>query len=144
MSLTDTVVASATRRDRPYKCADEKGLFLLINPNGSRWWRFAYRFGGKYKSLSLGVYPDVSLDLARAKRDEARALLTEGINPSEVRKQNRLQIVAKIKRPVLQFSITESGGMFVENRNGKMLLSAEQVAALRSFLDATKEQPTCL
>ena len=139
MPLTDTVVDRATPRNRPYRQADEKGLCLLVNPSGSKWWRFSYRFGGKHQTLSMGVYPEVSLDLARARRDEARALLIEGINPSEVRKHNRLQAVAKIKRPLLQFSMTESGGMFIENRNGKMLLSAEQVSALRSFLDATKE-----
>lgn len=139
MPLADTAIASATARDRPYKLTDEKGLYLLVNPNGSRYWRFDYRFGGKHQTLSMGVYPEVGLELARTRRDEARALLSERINPAEVRKQERMRAITKIKRPPLQFSMTESGGMFIENSSGKMLLNADQVFALRAFLGAVTE-----
>jgi integrase len=86
MALTDTAIRKAKPGEKPVKLTDEKGLYLLINPNGSRWWRFDYRFDGKRKTLSMGVYPDISLKDARDKRDEARKLLTQGVDPAEHRK----------------------------------------------------------
>ena len=89
MPLTDTAVRSAKPTDKPVKLFDERGLFLLIAPAGGKWWRFRYRFGGKHKSLSLGVYPDVALKKARERRDEARKLLADGIDPGEHRKAKK-------------------------------------------------------
>ena len=66
--------------------SDERGLFLIITPAGGKWWRFRYSFGGKEKLLALGTYPDVSLAGARKRRDEARTLLADGIDPGEQRK----------------------------------------------------------
>ena len=65
MPLTDTTVRNAKPESKPRKLADEKGLFLLIHSNGSKYWRFKYRFAGKEKLLALGIYPDVSLAQAR-------------------------------------------------------------------------------
>lgn len=64
MTLSDTAIRNAKPRDRAYKLGDGQGLYLLVNPNGSRWWRFKYRVNGKEKLLSLGVYPDTSVKLA--------------------------------------------------------------------------------
>lgn len=89
MSLTDTAVRNAKPTVKPYKLADEKALFLLVNPNGSKWWRLKYRFGGKEMMLSLGVYPDVTLKDARTKRDHARNLLANGVNPSVHRQMEK-------------------------------------------------------
>lgn len=144
MPLTDIIIANAPPRDSAYKLASEKGLYLLVNPNGSRYWRFDYRFEGKRKTLSMGVYPEISLDIARTRRDEARELLAQHINPAEVRKQARSTAVAKISQPSLQFSMTDSGGLLIENKSGKMVLNAEQVIALRAFIDATREEQPCL
>ena len=144
MPLTDAIVANAAPRDCVYKLASEKGLYLLVNPNGSRYWRFDYRFEGKRKTLSMGIYPEISLDIARTRRDEARELLAQHVNPAEVRKQVRSSAVAKIRQPSLQFSMTDSGGLLIENKSGKMVLNAEQVIALRAFIDATREEQPCL
>jgi len=86
--LTPSAVTNAKPRAKPYKLADERGLFLLVRSNGSRWWRFKYRRPGTHKEnlLSLGVYPDVSLRKARERRDEARRLLADGIDPGDKRK----------------------------------------------------------
>ncbi|MGH8570407.1 MAG: tyrosine-type recombinase/integrase, partial [Gammaproteobacteria bacterium] len=89
MSLTDTAIRNAKPRERPYKLGDAGGLFLLVTPNGGRWWRLKYRHGGKEKLLSLGTYPEVGLKNARGRRDEARKLLTDGIDPSEHRKATK-------------------------------------------------------
>lgn len=82
MALTDTSIRNAKPKDKPYKLYDERGLFLQVTPSGGKWWRFKYRLGDKEKLLSLGTYPDVSLLAARQKRDEAKKLLAEGIDPS--------------------------------------------------------------
>ncbi|MBF0614214.1 MAG: integrase arm-type DNA-binding domain-containing protein [Magnetococcales bacterium] len=86
MSLTDTQLRNLKPTPAPKSVADERGLSILVQPNGAKWWRFRYRFDGKQKLLALGVYPDVSLKQAREKRDEARRLLAEGIDPGAHRK----------------------------------------------------------
>ncbi len=86
MPLTDAAIRTAKPGEKPYKLADERGLFLLVNPNGAKWWRLKFRVEGKEKALSLGTYPDTSLKEARSKRDEARKQLAEGIDPSQQRK----------------------------------------------------------
>lgn len=81
MPLKDLNIKAAKPREKAYKLSDEKGLYLFIKPNGSKAWRLKYRFLGKEKSLSFGLYPDVSLADARNARDEARKLLAKDIDP---------------------------------------------------------------
>lgn len=87
MALTDISIRALVHGDKPIKKADEKGLFLLLQPSGGKLWRFKYRFNGKEKKLGLGRYPDVSLKEARRRRDEARQTLAMGIDPGEEKKQ---------------------------------------------------------
>jgi integrase len=91
MPLTDTAIKNTKPREKPVKLADEKGLYLLIHPNGSRYWRMRYRFAGREKLLSLGIYPDVPLKRAREKRDEARGQLAGGVDPGMVRQTEKLR-----------------------------------------------------
>ncbi|MDR2013757.1 MAG: integrase arm-type DNA-binding domain-containing protein [Rhodanobacter sp.] len=77
------------RTEKPYKLADARGMYLEVQPGGGKWWRLKYRFGGREKRLSLGVFPDVSLADARARRDEARKLLSNGIDPGAHRKAEK-------------------------------------------------------
>ncbi|MEO6969195.1 MAG: integrase arm-type DNA-binding domain-containing protein [Rhodanobacteraceae bacterium] len=90
--LTPSAVANAKPRAKPYKLADERGMFLLVMPAGGKRWRLKYRRPDSHKenSLSLGVFPDVSLKQARERRDEARKLLADGIDPGEKRKAERV------------------------------------------------------
>ncbi|BFI64468.1 hypothetical protein okayama3_00530 [Yersinia pseudotuberculosis] len=90
MPLTDIKVKSAKPTDKAYKLTDGGGMYLLVKPNGSKYWRLKYRFVGKEKMLSIGVYPDVSLADARQKRDEARKVLAAGGDPGEVKKADKL------------------------------------------------------
>jgi len=90
MNLTDTTIKNAKPKAKPYKLHDVDGLFLLINPTGSKLWRFKFRFDGKEQSLSFGSYPAISLKRAREKRDEAKTLISEGINPSDHRKAMKM------------------------------------------------------
>ena len=89
MALTDAAIRNSKPGEKSYKLADEKGLYLLINCNGSRWWRFDYRFGGKRKTLSLGVYPEIGLKDARSRRDEYRRMIEGGIDPSRAKKAQK-------------------------------------------------------
>jgi integrase len=103
--LTVTATNNAKPKDKPYKLADEKGLYLFIQSSGSKLWRFDYRYGGKRKTLALGSFPDVNLSDARDRRDAARKLLANDADPSETKKAakaskvglqlNSLEVVAR-------------------------------------------------
>jgi integrase len=89
MPLSDTAIRKIKPRLKPVKLFDGRGLFLLITPAGGKWWRFRFRFDNREKLLSLGVYPDVGLKEARNRRDAARKLLAEGIDPGTDRKAQK-------------------------------------------------------
>lgn len=105
MPLSDTAIRNAKPADKPRKLADGGGLYIEVAPSGGKWWRFKYRFEGKEKRLSLGVYPDVGLKEAREKHTEARKLLAAGVDPSANKKAmkaaqgnraaNSLEVVAR-------------------------------------------------
>ena len=86
MPLDDLTIRNTKPAEKPFKLSDERGLFLLINPSGSKLWRFKYRFAGKEQLLALGAYPEVTLKTARAKRDEARDIIRDARDPSFERK----------------------------------------------------------
>lgn len=94
--LTDTSIKSAKPADKPYRLRDRRGLYLQVNPNGSKWWRLDYRVAGRRNTLSLGKpYPDTPLSLARERCDEARRLIARGIDPSDQRKSEKTAIVER-------------------------------------------------
>lgn len=90
MVLTLFAIQNAKPKEKSYRLSDGNGLSLLIEPNGSKHWRFRYHFGGKENMLTLGAFPDVSLASARAKRDDARKLMAEGVDPARHRKEEKL------------------------------------------------------
>ncbi len=92
MPLNDMQIRRAKPEAKAYTLGDGQGLSLLVEPNGSKSWRFRYRYAGKPKMISLGVYPTITLAEARARRDEARKIVAEGKNPSEVRKEQKLAL----------------------------------------------------
>ena len=106
MPLSDVAVKNAKAEGKARKLADEKGLYLLVKPlpDGScgKYWRMDYRHAGKRKTLALGVYPDVGLKGAREKRDEARKMLTDGIDPSQQRKATK---AATVERSANSFEV---------------------------------------
>lgn len=87
--LTEPKIKAARPKEKPYKLFDERGLYLFVTPSGGRLWRLKYRLNGKEKLLALGAYPDVPLKRAREKRDEARRLIADGIDPSAQKKAER-------------------------------------------------------
>ncbi|MGZ8182794.1 MAG: tyrosine-type recombinase/integrase [Methylobacter sp.] len=86
MPLSDTAIKNAKTAAKPYKMQDEKGMYLLVHPNGGKYFRYNYRFNNKRLTLSLGVYPATSLKEARDKRDTAIKQIAGGINPGITRK----------------------------------------------------------
>jgi hypothetical protein len=86
MPLSATAVRNAKPSTKSVRMFDERGLYLEVSPSGGKWWRLKYRFNGKEERISLGVYPDVDLKSARERRDDARKLLSNRIDPSANRK----------------------------------------------------------
>lgn len=93
--LTIIAIRNAKPKEKLYRLFDERGLYLEVMPNGSKYWRLKYRFNGKDKRLALGVFPEVSLAVARDKRDTARKLVAEGTDPSFARKEAKRQRVLR-------------------------------------------------
>jgi len=128
MSLTIPQIKNAKPRDRQYKITDGEGLFLLIHPNGSKYWRYKYRFAGKEKLLAIGVYPSVSLKEAREAKDDAKRLLRDLIDPALAKKEKKL--AAKIKtansfKSVAQDWWKHQKGRWVEHHANKVWKSLE-------------------
>ena len=94
MALTELEIKKAKPEAKPYKMGDSGGMYLLVQPNGSKYWRLKYRYLGVEKTLALGIYPDVSLSDARERRTQARKLLANGVDPSETKKAIKAADVA--------------------------------------------------
>ncbi len=90
MPLTDITVRNAKPAAKQQKLSDSGGLYLLVHPNGSKYWRLKYRILGKEKVLTCGIYPQVTLSDARARRDEAKKLLANGQDPGEVKQVQKI------------------------------------------------------
>jgi integrase len=89
MPLTDLDVRRAAAQEKTYRVSDGRGMYLEISPTGGKYWRLKYRFNDRERKLALGVYPDVTLAHARRKRDEARAMLADGIDPGQAKKDRK-------------------------------------------------------
>jgi integrase len=100
--LTDTTIRKTKPGEKPLKLSDEKGMFLLVTPAGGKLWRMKYRIDGKEKLLALGAYPEVTLADARQRRDDARKLLSNGVDPGDHRKAQK---AAKTERAGNSFEV---------------------------------------
>lgn len=140
MALDHASAHALTPGATPYKVTDSKGLYLLIQPNGSRYWRFRYRWAGKQNTLSCGVFPKVSLDEARAKRNEFRGILAQGIDPSEHLKAERLDQTNDDSRQeaATRFLLDSDGALYFRLRTRRFVLTPPETHQLRIFLDATR------
>ena len=128
MPLTDTTIRNAKPGPKPVRLFDGGGLYLELAPSGGRWWRLKYRHGGKEKRLSLGTYPDTPLKLARERRDEARKLLADGIDPGEQRKADKHQAMASTElafRRVAMAWMEHQAGRWAPTTRAAVLASLE-------------------
>lgn len=111
--LTDVAIRKEKAGPAPRKLFDFGGLYLLLNPDGSRWWRFKYRIFGREKLLSLGVYPEITLKRARDRRDEARRLIADGVDPAlkrQAEKQAAGENFESVAREWLNLQVLEASG----------------------------------
>ncbi|MCR4667713.1 MAG: Arm DNA-binding domain-containing protein, partial [Desulfovibrio sp.] len=99
--LTAQAVKAATPKEKQYKLSDGNGMFLLVHPNGSKYWRLKYRIAGKEKTLALGVYPGVGLSEARKLCVKARELISQGIDPIAQRREAQSAAEEKERRDAL-------------------------------------------
>lgn len=133
------VTPTGRSTSKPYKIGDSAGLYLQVAPSGGKWWRLKYRFGGREKGLSLGVYPVVSLIEARRTRDRYRALLKQGIDPGEQLKMERAARLADEARQIAEtrFVLDDKGALSFRLGKRCLSLTPDETRALRVFLDAT-------
>jgi integrase len=96
MPLSDMEVKKAKSTNKQQKLSDGGGLYLLVHPNGGKYWQMAYRFGGKQKTLSLGIYPDITLAEARERREQARKLLANDTDPGMVKQAQKVETAAAV------------------------------------------------
>ncbi len=101
--LTDTQVKNAKPEAKDYKLSDGGGMYIIVKTTGSKWWRFNYRFNSKQKTISLGVYPEVSLLEARELREEYKKLLKDDIDPSQAKASSQKQKTLTFKEVANQW-----------------------------------------
>ncbi|XUA18782.1 tyrosine-type recombinase/integrase [Citrobacter sp. OP27] len=126
MALTDTKVRSAKPEAKEYSLVDGDGMFLLIHPNGFKYWRFRFRFGGKQHLMAFGVYPETSLADARQKREEARRLVAAGVDPREHKramKEEQAKEVITFESVARDWHV--SNQKWSESHSGRVLKSLE-------------------
>ncbi|EOE0523019.1 tyrosine-type recombinase/integrase [Providencia stuartii] len=125
MALTDAKIRAAKPDVKSYKLTDGSGLHLLVHTNGSKYWRLRYRHLGKEKTLALGLYPDVSLSEARLKRDEARKLIADGIDPCEQKRVAKAASDANLSFETIARQWHASNKKWSESHSEKVLKSLE-------------------
>lgn len=137
--LTEQGIAEIEPGATPAKHSDGAGLYLLVNPNGSRYWRFSYRFGGKRNTLSLGVHPKVSLEEARARRLVFRSLLASGVDPSGHVKAERAEMdrIQAAQDFAARFYLDNDGALSVRLGKRCFALSPKETGELRTFFVVT-------
>ena len=167
--LSDTRIRTVKAGERPFKLSDGGGLYLLVQPNGSKLWRLAYRFGGRQKSLALGAYPTVALKHARKKRDAAKRLLADHTDPSvqqrldklnaaspntfrsvaeellhKLERENRAEVTVAKKRWLLDFAYPAIGDRPVNEISASEILSVlRKIKSRGRYETARRLRSTC-
>ena len=134
-SLTLAEIKAALPKAKTYKLAAGGGLYLAIAPNGGKYWRLKYRFGGKEKTLALGVYPAVTYPDALAAREQAKSLLKKGSDPSQIKREAaKLKQKPASQKTSFRMALTQAGWLTIETETKLLSLSPAQTNALKAFL----------
>ncbi|WP_328699454.1 Arm DNA-binding domain-containing protein [Burkholderia sp. 8Y] len=138
--LTDAAIRAAEPRAKNWRLYDSLGLILEVHPSGGKYWRLKYRVGGREKRLSLGVFPDVNANEARERRNQAREMLAAGVDPSELRKKERVAQRAEQTRTesAIRFRLDKDGDLSFQLGKRCVRLIGSETAELRAFLEATR------
>jgi hypothetical protein len=137
MPISDAEIQALQPRSKPYKVYIAKSMSLLVMPNGNKYWRFRYQLNGKEGGYALGVYPEVSIEAARAARDAARALVRQGINPALERRKARQK--ATVPGSLVKLELSKNGALTIETDTHALTLSFPQSQALIAFLAVNKK-----
>jgi hypothetical protein len=137
--LTDAAIQGFQPSTKHVKHGDGGGLYLEVSPAGGRLWRLKYRYGAKEKRLSLGKYPAVGIADARARRDELRALLSAGVDPSEQVKDEYAEQLRNLaaQTAATRFCVDNDGALSIRLGSRRVALTSKETTGLRVFLDAT-------
>jgi hypothetical protein len=138
MPITDAEILALKPKNRPYRISTGERAYLLVTPNGQKYWRLKYRFDGKDSSFSLGVFPRVSVDAARAAKEAATTLIRLGINPSVARREARADSTPP--QPLFCLGLSLDGALTIETDTSAITLTLPQTQALAAFLAATNEK----
>ena len=140
MPLSEQDIDNTTADAQLFKMADGGGMYLQVMPSGSKYWPPKYRIGGREKKISLGAYPDVSLEEAQSRHAQARQLRAGGVNPSIQRKKclatERADYVGQ--RETTRFTVDSEGALCVYAGDKFLPMTAAETTELRAFLDATR------
>jgi len=138
--LTEAVVKQAKPADKPHRLYAGQGLHLLVTPKGGKWWRLKFRLQGKERSMSLGTYPQVSLDDARRNTVEMRLLIAQGIDPVQHRREQRQQAMHGAQPAIFCLALEADGALTLRLHELVMRLTPLQTTAVRALLESTTTQ----
>ena len=133
--LNDTDARAAKPREKAYKLFDERGLYLLVKPTGARLWRFKYRHGRIERLLALGVYPAVTLKRAREKREEARRLIADGVDPVAKRRSDKAALADSFRAVVDEWLGKQQGDARGRHRRAPEVLARRRLREPRQSPD---------
>lgn len=135
-------IKSLKPKNRPYKVGMGKGLYLFVQPTGSKHWRMKCRFEGKEGTLTFGSYPQVSYKEALEKCNQAQRQIKNGINPVEVRRTVRKEkLKPKSAKSEFRMDISPDGSLTIENATRIIRLNPKQALALKTFLNSQSGTP---
>ncbi len=142
--ITTADIYRAESRDKTYRLTVGHGLYIQIEPNGAKYWRWKYRFLGREKRISFGVFPETSIEQAIEQTEAARALLKAGQDPSAVRKEEvKKRVKAQKLKADFRIELTKAGHLIIETERQLILLNPAQIDALKAFLFATAKVARC-
>ena len=138
MALTDTAIRNAKAKEKPYKVADSQGLYLLVNPRGSKLWRVKYRINGAERKLALGAYPEITLAEARTARDAAHRQLAHAVDPNVAKRQAPIEASMREGNcfaSIAEELIAKREQEGVSAKDGVVAISASQMGCLLDGID---------
>jgi hypothetical protein len=137
MPITDAEVLTLKPKAKPYKVSIGEGAYLLVMPDGKKYWRLKYSLDGQESTYALGVFPKVSANAAKAARNLVKGLIRSGINPTVARRQARETAVPG--EPVLRLGISKCGALTIETDTIAVTLTPPHTKALAHFLTSRIE-----
>lgn len=136
MPITDAEILAFQPKRKPYKHYLGKGAYLLVMPNGSKYWRLKYHLNAKEGAYSVGVFPKVSVEAALDAFESARALIRQGINPTDAKREAKAKAIATqtVTQSVFRLGLSRCGAVTIETEANALTLTCLQTQALAAFL----------